>query len=1816
MADRYAVGTGNWNDTSTWSDISGGTTGLSVPVDGDDVYFDANSGTVTLNGAARCDTINFNGGGTLDTDSSNDYALTVDEQMYLLSAGTFNANGSTVKIGDGVTGSAYTLKVTNGTFNGGDGIHTIGCIQVNGGTCNLSSGTTTINGAETSSSAGCLQFTSGTLAHSTGTVIFDIQNYGNTIILLYNQDITLYNVYLDATTSAQKLQLWGADATGPRRKFTVANNLTIRGGRFLTKYSSVEEVDLDVTGNLSVIPSASTGTDIKAELSTYSSVINVGGKLTTQGTWYTGGVNYTPKAIVDLGTGAQEYGGIDLLTGTDATMSSGVTTIDGAGNAFRFDIQTGYNTYSNGSGTIKFTSSSDQTLYSTDSSADDFTQFHNLTLEKTSSTLQGMTTVGFHIKVGGNLTITSGELDTTTTSGVDHALTVTGDTIGAGTLTLNDSTYTGGGSGSHIEMPGGTITIGTSGVITNIDQLGSGIADSTITCTGSPTLGCRRFRCRPAGWTPATSTLKIEAGSSDINYSAYTLYNLEIDSSTNAPRMQGNITCTNNLTITAGELDTDDNDLTVTGITTIGGTLTLNSSTVSLGSAVTAGYAVTMAASGTFNGDSATITMGSIGPSSPISTVNFSSVTTTFTSRNTSASNNITQIGGNTTFSMSSGEMIMTTAAAGNLHFDPYGDKIFDLTINNGGNTVTLVDNLTVHRNLTITAGELDTGADKALTVDGDVTLDGTLVGNDSAIELGSLTINGTGIYTATTATTTITSRKSSSQYALDVNGTFTHNSGTVLLSDSSSNTSMGLGTSLWNLTLEGGSKKIRENTTINNILTITSGDLYSHNGTETLTVTGDVNVTGSIGVEIPFTDDMTFGSLQIGDGGTYEATSGITTLTNKRSETSVPYQLFVHSNGTFTHNSGTLKDTFDDTAHRWAIASGDSLYDVIIDNGSGITRLDTEDLDIAKDLDVVEGTIRQHATDGTGNITVDGDTTIEDGGTLGGNGDAGDYTFTKLIIESGGTYEATSGETGGLNHMTVSGTFAHNSGSVTIDEGDVDRLNGAGTLTFYKLTGATSGGGEQLRVEDITSLVVQHTLDVQTNFWLWGTGAPSLTIGTTSATGNLKLSSGELGVYGNAGAAVVVQGAAELYPVNITKTSGDWDFDDNDYDDSLWNLKWLNFNYDVVTPGTAGVKQSTLKLMGDCEFEAVTISTGDEIDMDGHRMECSGLLSTAGTASLNMGAGLLICERFYPNGEFYEEEGADIIVRGTVADATLVLDDYYFVGDANTNILINNGSIRTYWAGSRRYVGNIIIGSGIFESKDGDNENSCNNLTIAAGATLDGDDDTITVAGDFTTAGGLLGASCFYGDNNHYIESDSAVNYSGNAATYECWFNSDATSGYILKHWGSTYGFYLRIDGANLQLAFKDAQFSFSNETGYRDQRWHHCAIVIEDTVCKWYLDGKLVQEDTGLSWASPNTEFVVGGDTYSFDGHIDEVRVWEDVRTPTEIRTNILTESPAGDYLLVHYKMNEGTGSVVDDATENYDAKMYNRTTTLAEGSWAGAGTFTYDTSTLKFTGTSTFTYNSDELIGSLIVNAPLTLKGISSDNDQLRIHGDTFTMNSSGTITSTSEESIKLKNDLAGGTLTFDAPTTNLANLYKLNANHTAGTMSIPELTTPRLYCTTTATETRAIGNLTITQILFVDGANTFNANGNTITSKLVDTDGTATLNLQNSTLILSDTSGLTSESGVTLVGGPSATISGSSAATTFESQNNWKVVGKCENLDVTNEELRVTGQVINCTGYIIQQHPSIDANQQLDYDTADDRDIQFGVPDLDKNTELVT
>ena len=199
-----------------------------------------------------------------------------------------------------------------------------------------------------------------------------------------------------------------------------------------------------------------------------------------------------------------------------------------------------------------------------------------------------------------NLTINSGA--TLDTSGSNYPLTVTGNTSGTGTLALNNSTYTGNGSG-HLSMTG-TVTIGTSGVITGVDQLGeTSSGGMTLTCTGSPTLGCERWRQLASKWTPATSTIKVEDASNSFQDASYGVpYNFEIDNAGNTNELANTFNVTNNLTITAGTLDTgSDRALTVGGDVSIanGATLTGNASAISMRSLGIADGATYNATSGT-----------------------------------------------------------------------------------------------------------------------------------------------------------------------------------------------------------------------------------------------------------------------------------------------------------------------------------------------------------------------------------------------------------------------------------------------------------------------------------------------------------------------------------------------------------------------------------------------------------------------------------------------------------------------------------------------------------------------------------------------------------------------------------------------------------------------------------------------------------------------------------------------------------------------------------------------------------------------------------------------------------------------------------------------------------------------------------------------------------------------------------------------------------------------------------------------------------------------------------------------------------------
>ncbi len=63
-ADRYSVATGNWNDISTWSATSGGASGASFPVAGDNVFIEGGF-TVTTAASTACANLSIANGATL-----------------------------------------------------------------------------------------------------------------------------------------------------------------------------------------------------------------------------------------------------------------------------------------------------------------------------------------------------------------------------------------------------------------------------------------------------------------------------------------------------------------------------------------------------------------------------------------------------------------------------------------------------------------------------------------------------------------------------------------------------------------------------------------------------------------------------------------------------------------------------------------------------------------------------------------------------------------------------------------------------------------------------------------------------------------------------------------------------------------------------------------------------------------------------------------------------------------------------------------------------------------------------------------------------------------------------------------------------------------------------------------------------------------------------------------------------------------------------------------------------------------------------------------------------------------------------------------------------------------------------------------------------------------------------------------------------------------------------------------------------------------------------------------------------------------------
>jgi len=330
--------------------------------------------------------------------------------------------------------------------------------------------------------------------------------------------------------------------------------------------------------------------------------------------------------------------------------------------------------------------------------------------------------------------------------------------------------------------------------------------------------------------------------------------------------------------------------------------------------------------------------------------------------------------------------------------------------------------------------------------------------------------------------------------------------------------------------------------------------------------------------------------------------------------------------------------------------------------------------------------------------------------------------------------------------------------------------------------------------------------------------------------------------------------------------------------------------------------------------------------------------------------------------------------------------------------------------------------------------------------------------------------------------------------------------------------------------------------------------------------------------------------------------------------------------------YQFDEGTGTSVDN--KGAGGATHDGTLSGTGTTWAGAGTFTYGTSTLVMSGSSKkININANEVVNALTINGTITINDITNIGRYIEPE-DTFTVGGSGTLSSTNSEYLVFTNDYTGGSgqskaLVIGNHANALAGLYKIRLAASAGTLQIPQCTTPRIMNTDSGGTVQATGDLTITTELEVNSGATFDANGNTINTAEVDVNG-GTLNLSNSTLNFAtrliewnmlSTSTLTTGN-TTVTGYSVAEPTNTQLPYESASASSFEIVGNVSNLNASaGTDLTVIGSVTNCTttgtdAIIRQWHHTLDTQQLLDADSDGDDDLRLTKPALDNSHELMT
>ena len=138
------------------------------------------------------------------------------------------------------------------------------------------------------------------------------------------------------------------------------------------------------------------------------------------------------------------------------------------------------------------------------------------------------------------------------------------------------------------------------------------------------------------------------------------------------------------------------------------------------------------------------------------------------------------------------------------------------------------------------------------------------------------------------------------------------------------------------------------------------------------------------------------------------------------------------------------------------------------------------------------------------------------------------------------------------------------------------------------------------------------------------------------------------------------------------------------------------------------------------------------------------------------------------------------------------------------------------------------------------------------------------------------------------------------------------------------------------LWLGNATSPYSTKSTATFSNNKWTHIAMTWQSGgSMKGYINGVEVINVSTASYTLANEGTLKIGAApwdvaqFPFNGRLDEVRVWDDVRTEAEIRQNMYREVPdpsSEANLKAYYKLNETSGTTATDSKNSYDGTLTN--------------------------------------------------------------------------------------------------------------------------------------------------------------------------------------------------------------------------------------------------------------------------------------------------